>query len=111
MGSVAYNPPDGKDYKWYISGICQLGDGLCHRSHLLGEPFQQPLIFCGSGNSGTSRLQILRLPYDSLLFGGRCFPFQARALERRFRGTWSPGDLTKNPGGDMSGKLMCKKKS
>ena len=25
-------------YKWYISGIyCQLGDGLCHRSHLLGE--------------------------------------------------------------------------
>ena len=26
-----YNPPEGKDYKWYISGIyCQLGDGLCH---------------------------------------------------------------------------------
>ena len=26
-------------YKWYSSGIyCQLGDGLCHRSHLLGEP-------------------------------------------------------------------------
>ena len=24
-------PPEGKDYKWYISGIyCQLGDGLCH---------------------------------------------------------------------------------
>ena len=23
-------------YKWYFS--CQLGDGLCHRSHLLGEP-------------------------------------------------------------------------
>ena len=22
-----YNPPEGKDYKWYISGIyCQLGD-------------------------------------------------------------------------------------
>ena len=41
---VAYKPPEGKDYKWYISGIyCQLGDGLCHRSHLLGEPIQQPL--------------------------------------------------------------------
>ena len=27
VGSVAYNPPEGKDYKWYISGIyCQLGD-------------------------------------------------------------------------------------
>ena len=27
MGSVAYNHPIGKDYKWYISGIyCQLGD-------------------------------------------------------------------------------------
>ena len=23
-------------YKWYFS--CQLGDGLCHRSHLLREP-------------------------------------------------------------------------
>ena len=23
-------------YKWHFS--CQLGDGLCHRSHLLGEP-------------------------------------------------------------------------
>ena len=23
-------------YKWYFS--CQLGDGLCHRSHRLGEP-------------------------------------------------------------------------
>ena len=23
-------------YKWYFS--CQLEDGLCHRSHLLGEP-------------------------------------------------------------------------
>ena len=27
MGSVIYNHPIGKDYKWYISGIyCQLGD-------------------------------------------------------------------------------------
>ena len=26
VGSVAYNPPEGKDYKWHISGIyCQLG--------------------------------------------------------------------------------------
>ena len=25
--SVAYNPPEGKEYKWYTSGIyCQLGD-------------------------------------------------------------------------------------
>ena len=36
MGSVAYNHPIGKDYKWYISGIyCQLGD---HISPLLREP-------------------------------------------------------------------------
>ncbi len=27
VGSVAYNPQEGKDYKWYISGIyCHLGD-------------------------------------------------------------------------------------
>ena len=26
-----FHLPEGKDYKWYISGIfCQLGDGLCH---------------------------------------------------------------------------------
>ena len=38
IGSI-WGPPEGKDCKWYISGICcQLGDGLCHRSHLLGEP-------------------------------------------------------------------------
>ena len=28
----------------YNGIYCQLGDGLCHRSHLIGEPFQQPLI-------------------------------------------------------------------
>ena len=30
-------------YKWYFS--CQLGDGLCHRSHLLGEPASQPFHY------------------------------------------------------------------
>ena len=29
-------------YKWHSS--CQLGDGLCYRSYLLGEPASQPLI-------------------------------------------------------------------
>ena len=35
IGSI-FDPPEGKDYKWHFS--CQLGDGLCHRSHLLREP-------------------------------------------------------------------------
>ena len=41
MGSVAYITPEGKDYKWYISGIyCQLGDYMPPTStyHLLREP-------------------------------------------------------------------------
>ena len=40
VGSIFVPSRFGKDYKWYISGkkTCQLGDGLCHRSHLLGEP-------------------------------------------------------------------------
>ena len=34
---MIYNPPEGKDYKWYISGIyCQLGDSITY--HLLREP-------------------------------------------------------------------------
>ncbi len=32
--SVAYNPPEGKDYKWYILPI----GGLVAIYHLLGEP-------------------------------------------------------------------------
>ena len=35
IGSI-WGPPEGKVYQWHFS--CQLGDGLCHRSHLLGEP-------------------------------------------------------------------------
>ena len=32
VGSVIYNHPIGKDYKWYISGIyCQLGDCISPR--------------------------------------------------------------------------------
>ena len=42
IGSIWGPPNEGKDYKWYISNkwyfSCELGDGLCHRSHLLGEP-------------------------------------------------------------------------
>ena len=34
MGSVAYSPPEGKDYKWYILPI----GGLYATYHLLGEP-------------------------------------------------------------------------
>ena len=42
---MAYNPTEGKDYKWYLSGIyCQLGDYVPPTYYLLGEPFQQPLI-------------------------------------------------------------------
>ena len=48
IGSI-WGPPEGKDYKWYFS--CQLGDGLCHRSHLLGEPASQPLTFYITQNS------------------------------------------------------------
>ena len=40
IASIFY-PPEGKDYKWYISGIyCQLGDYIYIYAtyHLLGEP-------------------------------------------------------------------------
>ena len=38
-GSHNLHPPDGKDYKWYISGIFPANRGIiCHRSHLLREP-------------------------------------------------------------------------
>ena len=37
IGSI-FHPPEGKDYKWYISGIyCQLGDYMLP-THLLREP-------------------------------------------------------------------------
>ena len=38
VGSVAYNNPLGKDYKWYIHGICQLSDYISPTYHLLREP-------------------------------------------------------------------------
>ena len=41
---VAYNPPEVKDYKWYISGMyIQPIGGWTISHHLLEEPFQQPL--------------------------------------------------------------------
>ena len=34
-----WGPPEGKDYKWYISGISPANWGItCYRSHLLWEP-------------------------------------------------------------------------
>ena len=47
---------------WYFS--CQLGDGLCHRSHLLGEPFQQPLSGWPEDDS-LSHLMELQCPGDA----------------------------------------------
>ncbi len=39
MGSVAYNPPEGKDYKWYIRGIFPANWGMDYATyHLLREP-------------------------------------------------------------------------
>ena len=39
---VAYIPPEGKEYKWYMSGIYIIYTAnwgiLCYRSHLLREP-------------------------------------------------------------------------
>ena len=44
VGSVACNPPEGKDYKWYISGIyCQLGDYMPPTT-FYGKQ-KQPLIY------------------------------------------------------------------
>ena len=38
IGSI-FDPPEGKDYKWYISGIFPANWGIiCYRSHLLQEP-------------------------------------------------------------------------
>ncbi len=41
---MAYNPPIGSIYHLYTTySPCLLGGEKCYRSHLLGEPFQQPL--------------------------------------------------------------------
>ena len=37
IGSI-FHPPEGKDYKWYISGIYWPIGGLYATYHLLGEP-------------------------------------------------------------------------
>ena len=44
IGSI-FHPPEGKDYKWYISGIFPANWGIKNATDptLLGEPFQQPL--------------------------------------------------------------------
>ena len=61
------SPRFGKDYKWYISGIyCQLGDGLCHRSHLLGEPettIDYLVGFCPPRLLSSHLVRLLRLYY------------------------------------------------
>ena len=46
MGSVAYNPPEGKDYKWYISGkkTCQLGDYIATYHLLIIKGNQKQLL-------------------------------------------------------------------
>ena len=44
------------DYKWYINGMSNLPiwgiKNATYRSHLLGEPFQQPLIQGSTGGRG-----------------------------------------------------------
>ena len=43
---LAYNPPKGKDYKWYISGIFPANWGIIyHRSHLFLGNQKQPLTW------------------------------------------------------------------
>ena len=38
IGSI-FHPPEGKDYKWYISGIFPANWGMDYATyHLLGEP-------------------------------------------------------------------------
>ena len=61
IGSI-FITPQKAIYKWYVSGIyCQLGDGLCYRSHLLGEPASQPLIL-GSRPAKEVKLWLVNQP-------------------------------------------------
>ena len=54
MGSVIYNHPIGKDYKWYISDIyCQLGGLYITYYHLLREPGFTPLMLCSLHKKST----------------------------------------------------------
>ena len=46
MGSVAYNPTAGKDYKWYISGIFSANWGMDYATDPTFKGNQkQPLMF------------------------------------------------------------------
>ena len=54
IGSI-WGPPEGKDYKWYISGIyCQLR-GLYATYHLLREPIDLRTASQFSGVCGNSK--------------------------------------------------------
>ena len=67
-------------YKWHFS--CQLGDGLCYRSHLLGEPettidctiadFEatQPSITSGGTYRGHGAVCHLRVSGEALMVIG-----------------------------------------
>ena len=69
MGSVAYNPPEGKNYKWYISGIFPANWGVdyvppIYWYHLLGEPVQQPLM--RGFNKLSFLLHLVAIPRDPI---------------------------------------------
>ena len=50
IGSI-FDPPEGKDYKWYISGIFPANWGMDYATyHLLGEPETTIDVYIHPGN-------------------------------------------------------------
>ena len=75
VGDIWKSPKDGKDYKWYISGIFPANSGIIyHQSHPLREPgnsidFSEPHPFFlddpkyddqKKSNSATFQIQLLQ---------------------------------------------------
>ena len=93
-------------YKWYFHS--QLGDGLCHRSHLLGEPERTIDLVHPSGDKWLTMVSCHPLRIG--LFSDPD-PFQASTGPSHFCRCWKPGVsqrreichfLKKNKGGSLN---------
>ncbi len=70
-------------YKWY-SIYCQLGDGLCHRSHLLGEP-ETTIDICWFHSISMDQNRIEKNPSGGGSHGCNYFPWGlSRDIEALF---------------------------
>ena len=80
MGSVAYNPPEGKDYKWYISGIYLPIGGLYATYHLLREP-ETTIEYTHYGSMGLVYFPTWMVNFYDKLIGAVNIPYMDPGVE------------------------------